>query len=111
VLHGWFLVPEEDRQSDHVEPERFRRLTRDLYIPSGGTGFWQGALRDESDHDFDWVAAAIEAREQLTVDILYGDYEGGQRMITRFILIAREGGDQRVASVRRHWQLDQPDPR
>jgi hypothetical protein len=111
VLHGWFLVPEQDRRGGHVEPERFRRLTRDLYIPPGGTGFWQGVLRDASDPDFDWVAAAIDAGEQLTVDILYGDHEGGQLAITRILLVTREGGTQRVAGIARHWMLDQPDPR
>ena len=30
----------------HPPLDEFRRLARDLYIPSGDVGFWQGAFRE-----------------------------------------------------------------
>ncbi len=45
------------------------------------------------------------------VDLLYGDYEGGQRMISRFVLSPRENDDTWIAATSRHWNLDRPDPR
>jgi hypothetical protein len=46
VLHGWFFHPERLAGTDHPAAKDFRRLTRDLYVPAGDIGFWQGALRD-----------------------------------------------------------------
>jgi hypothetical protein len=111
VLHGWHLFPERRRGDDaHPDPAAFTRLTRDLYVPVGDIGFWQGTYRDPSSPEFAAVTAAIEAREPLTVDILYGDFEGGQRVISRFTLLPRsvEGW---LPAVGRHWNLDRPDPR
>jgi hypothetical protein len=45
----------------------------------------------------------------MSIDILYGDFEGGQRVITRFMLAPRE--DRWYAGVGRHWNVDRPDPR
>jgi hypothetical protein len=46
----------------------------------------------------------------LTIDLLYGDYEGGQRMVSRFLL--RPGQEDRwLLSVIHHWNVDRPDPR
>ena len=49
----------------------------------------------------------------IGVDILYGDFEGGQRVISRFMLTAKEtdGVVRWYASVGRHWNVDRPDPR
>jgi hypothetical protein len=44
------------------------------------------------------------------VDILYGDHEGGQRMISRYSLIPRDDGGW-TASAGRHWNVDRQDPR
>ena len=44
------------------------------------------------------------------VDILYGDYEGGQRMISRFGLMPRDDGGW-IAAAGRHWNVDRADPR
>jgi hypothetical protein len=52
---------------------------------------------------------AFLAGEMLTVDLLYGDHEGGQRTISRFIL-TREDDHWRCGVVR-HWVLDGVDPR
>jgi hypothetical protein len=111
VLHGWLFHPGDYRDDEHCDLERFTRQARDLYIPSGDTGFWQGALRDPAHPDFDAARKAISAREPLTVDLLYGDYEGGQRVVSRFPL--RPGSEQRpwLLSVTRHWNIDRPDPR
>jgi hypothetical protein len=111
VLHGWNLYPRRLRGEDgHAPPEEFRRLLRDLYIPVNDLGFWQGVFRDPSAPEFAGTRAAIEARETLTIDILYGDYEGGQRTITRFALLPREN-EGWLAVAARHWNLDRPDPR
>lgn len=108
VLNGWAFRP--DRVSGAVErpdPGGSRRLTRDLCVPAGDLGFWQGALRDPSDQDFVDASKSIIARQSSTTDLLYGDGEGGQRVITRFILIPR-GDDSWFAAVSRHWNLDRP---
>jgi hypothetical protein len=110
VLHGWFLHPEIALgTTDHAPVEDFRRLVRDLYIAPGETGFWQGAFRDREDPAFAAARAAVEEPRRLSIDILYGDHELGQRSITRFALTPRE--DRWLASVARHWNVDRPDPR
>src|SRR3954470_18665471 len=50
LLHGWNPIAEmamSDRPPSDVD--EFRRLTIDLYVPAGGTGYWEGAVRDEDD--------------------------------------------------------------
>jgi len=115
VLHGWFAthgVTSSTRPA-HAPVENFRRLTRDLYIPPGDLGFWQGALRDPTEPIFDELSATAKADEPITIELLYGDQEGGQRAISRFALLPHEVDGQRVwlASVGRHWHLDRAAPR
>ncbi|HEV7887109.1 MAG TPA: hypothetical protein VGO92_06085 [Acidimicrobiales bacterium] len=111
VLDRWdFYAERAYGHSNRHEPEAFRRLTRDIYVPAGSLGFWQGAFRDKDDPAFAAARAAIEARETMTVDLLYGDHEGGQRTVTRFALIPAADG-QWLASASRHWNLDRADPR
>jgi hypothetical protein len=111
VLDRWDFYPEwQTGGLTRREPEDFRRLTRDLYIAGGDLGFWQGAMRDASDPMFDAARQAIIARSMMTVDLLYGDLEGGQHTVSRFALIPRDDGGW-IASVSRHWNLDRADPR
>ena len=111
VLDRWDVsVGHEDGQFPHREPDQFRRLTRDIYVPGGSLGFWQGAFRDRSDRQFEATRAAIAERQLIGVDLLYGDLEGGQRTITRIMLRPRDDG-QWLALVVRHWNLDRADPR
>jgi hypothetical protein len=112
VLHGWHFTPEYlAGRNDHPGADAFTPLTRDLYVPVGDVGFWQGSFRDPSSPQFAAARRAIEARERLTVDILYGDFEGGQRVISRFALLPREDGDGYFAAAGRHWNIDRADPR
>lgn len=93
VLHGWCPIGTwQTGPQDHPDPDEFRRLTRDLYVPAGDVGSWQGPLRDASEPIYVEVRAAIEARERFTVDVLYGDHEGGQRTISRFLFTPWEDG-------------------
>ena len=46
----------------------------------------------------------------MTVDVLYGDQEGGQRVISRMALRPLDDG-RWLAVAGRHWQLDRSDPR
>jgi hypothetical protein len=110
VLHGWRFYPEWIRQDDHTPLEDFTRLTRDLYIAPGDIGFWQGTFRDPGSSDFVAAKAAVDAREPFSVEILYGDYQGGQRVVSRFGLSPREDGGW-LASVARHWNIDRTAPR
>ncbi len=113
VLHGWRFFPERLLSSavaDHSPLEEFTRLTRDLYVPAGDVGFWQGTFRDPDSPEFAAARRAIEARESLTVELLYGDYEGGQRVISRFAVIPRDDGKW-IAAAGRHWNVDGADPR
>jgi hypothetical protein len=110
VIHGWSVTDQESPRDAHPpEPDRFRRQLRDLYVPAGDTGFWQGAIRDREDPDYQRLAAAEAAGERVMVDLLYGDHEGGQRTITRFG-VSPTATDAR-AEVLRVWVLDGVDPR
>ena len=166
ILHGWRVCDVMERGSQRrPELAEFTAQTRDMYVASGDAGFWQGALRDPSAEIFKHATAAIDARTRLTLDLLYGDFEGGQRVISRFTLafspfghrehgetqenrpgqprgpggpggpgdgtpgpadeaqgrgdltpaqkehLARPPASRWIASVVRHWNVDQPDPR
>jgi hypothetical protein len=111
VLHGWFFYPERHLADDDPPAlGSFNRLSRDIYVPAGDVGFWQGTFRDPDATEFSAASAAIAARSPLTVDILYGDHEGGQRTITRFGLLPRDDG-RWIAAAARHWNVDRDDPR
>ena len=95
----------------HASESEFRTQSRDLYIPAGDVGMWQGALRDQSDPAFTDVASSIDAREPISIELLYSDQVGGQRTVTRFSLIPVGEEDTWLVSVNRHWFLDRPGPR
>ena len=119
VLHGWHILPELvlERGANAVPPplEEFTTLTRDLYVAPRDIGFWQGSFRDPASNRYREARRAIEAAapRRIGVDILYGDFEGGQRMISRFMLSPRETADglRWFAAVGRHWSVDRPEPR
>jgi hypothetical protein len=111
VLDRWDFYPERATgETDRHEPEVFRRLTRDIYVPPGDLGFWQGAYRNPSEPAFRAAHDAVTRRQAVTIDLLYGDHEGGQRTVTRFGLTPSENGEWMV-SASRHWNLDRADPR
>jgi hypothetical protein len=111
VLHAWrFMAIRPGIDTPHSEPSEHRPQTRDLYVPAGDVGFWQGAIRDPEDPFREGLPEAFEAGGVLTVDLLYGDHEGGQLTISRFILSREESGNWRPAVVR-HWALEGTDPR
>jgi hypothetical protein len=117
VLHGWHFLPELllERGAHVVPPplEDFTTLTRDLYVAPGDVGFWQGSFRDPASERYREARRAVEAPQRIGVDILYGDFEGGQRVISRFMLSPHEGEDglRWYAAVGRHWNVDRPEPR
>jgi hypothetical protein len=112
VLHGWYLSITENigENATHAPIEQFHMLTRDLYIPPSDIGFWQGALRDPNAPEFSEAREAIEARRRLVIDVLYGDHEGGQRVVTRFLMASRDDNGWLVSAAR-HWNIDRADPR
>jgi hypothetical protein len=110
VLHAWNLPTEvDDLSRDPARPEDFRRLTRDLYIAPSDNGFWQGAIRDADDPDRAAMHDIVAKPRRFSIDVLYGDQEGGQRTITRFIFTPI--GDGWLCSAGRHWYLDRAAPR
>jgi hypothetical protein len=116
VIQGWYIRPGLQRTTvAHANPDEFRSQTRDLYIPAGDIGLWQGAIREPSDPAHDEVARAISQREPITVELLYSDQVGAQRTITRFTLvpIRRDDAEEasRLISGGRHWYLDRAGPR
>jgi hypothetical protein len=111
VLHGWQFYPRRLLgDADRPDPRRFRRLTRDMYVPAGDSGFWQGAFRDPTAPEFTQARDVVAARADFTIDVLYGDFEGGQRSITRFSVLP-VGDEAWLATAGRHWNLDRPQPR
>jgi hypothetical protein len=113
IIHGWRFYPgRQVGPQTHPEPETFRMQTRDLYIPVSDTGFWQAAFRDPDDPEYGPALEAIKGRMPVTIDLLYGDHEGGQRVISRFSLTPRSDEDNSwLPSVVRHWNIDGADTR
>jgi hypothetical protein len=74
-----------------------------LLIGTSRTGFWQAALRDPKALLRQQVTQAIDTRGRIPVDILYGDHEGGQPSITRFVLLPQQSSWRCDAA--RHWNL------
>jgi hypothetical protein len=109
VLHGGVVHPEVRGSSYEPTPvEAFRRLTRDLYIPPGKVGYYQIAYREDDEQRralLDGIAGGA-----FTVEVLYGDYEGGQRVISRYGILREEDGAWHT-STGLHHQVDRPDPR
>jgi hypothetical protein len=122
VLHGWHVVTTGARLDgspsigqDRTDIGAFQVQTRDLFIAGGDTSFWQGAVRDPQDPAMEHLRSQLKANEPVTIDLLYGDQEGGQRTITRFVLRPLnqrdELGSTHQGTVVRHWNVDSPDPR
>jgi hypothetical protein len=114
VLQGWHPALDWNPGGSHAELDQFRRQGRDLFVPAGGLGFWQGAVRDRDDELRAGLTAAIQERRRFAIELLYSDHEGGQRTISLFSVTPRDAADdpdQWLCSVARHWSIDRPDPR
>jgi hypothetical protein len=111
VLQGWHPWSELQRgPQEHRPVEDFRTQGRDFYIPPGGLGLWQGALRDRSDAIHGELTRAVADRRPFSLDLLYSDPTGGQRVISRFSFMP--GGEEIwLAGVSRHWNLDRASAR
>jgi hypothetical protein len=110
ILHGWHLTLDAYQDQPGCDEAGYRRLNRDLYIAPGLNGFFQGAVREAGDADWETVEKLYKTRERFAIDLLYGDEEGGQRMVTRFgYNPIRE--NEWVCATGRHWYLDRNDPR
>lgn len=116
VIHGWRARAREQRVEGAPPLEEFIRQQVDIYIPAGDAGYWLGRLRPEQE-GFDQVRTAIERQEGVQIDLLYGDHEGGQRTIIRFVLSVWADEDETAvagnlrATVLRYWNIDRTDPR
>jgi hypothetical protein len=112
VCQGWTVrsgfTSSRDMPS-HALEEEFRLQTRDLYIPAGDIGMWQGALRNPDDPVRASTAEAIDARQPITIELLYSDQVGLQRTITRFALTP--AAESWFVTMSRHWYLDWQGPR
>jgi len=112
LLDGWLLTPERVTAADpHADPADFRHLTIDLYVAPATSGYWEGAIREHGDPQRSALVATIERREPFTIDLLYGDQDGGQRTISRFTLVPTQDDAVWIAQAAKHWNLDRPDPR
>jgi hypothetical protein len=111
VIHGWHLGLEDLHDSHaHAEPGEFRPQFRDLFIAGNEIGFWQAAIRDRNDPEYEALLEAVQSRRIFGMELLYSDHEGSQRAVGRFAL-APAGDSGWLCSVVRHWNLDRPDPR
>jgi hypothetical protein len=112
VCQGWAVRPGFGTSHDlpsHLPLEDLRLQSRDLYVPAGDIGIWQGALRNPDDPVRAEVVEAIDTSQPVTVELLYSDLVGRQRTISRFGLIPAK--DMWLASLNRHWYLDWDGPR
>jgi hypothetical protein len=113
VCQGWTVAPtlrSMDSAPGHAPLDQFRAQTRDMYIPAGDIGMWQGALRDPNDPEGVVLAEAIDNAEAISIELLYTDLVGGQRTVTRFGLLPGHE-DTWYSSMSRHWHLDSDGPR
>jgi hypothetical protein len=110
IVLGWRFYPDWEPRRPAPGINEFHQQSRDLYLPPGYAGFWQAAFRDQDDPQYAEACKAVNSRAQMTVDLLYGDHEGNQRVITRFGLFPRDDVGW-LLSAGRYWNVDRPDPR
>ena len=86
VIHGWHADAELSVGTRRPRARRRRSVRRvaDLYVPPGDSSFWQGAFRENDPDERAAFGDLIGDREPFTIELLYGDLEGGQRTISRF---------------------------
>jgi hypothetical protein len=125
VIHGWRArrrhdpdTPGAGRVDEAPSLDEFRQQQLDIFIPAGDAGFWQGAMRDPSLPGYAEVRDAIREGGAVSVDLLYGDHEGGQRTIVRFVVSPWPTDEDRPpidrpvrAIVVRYWTVDGHAPR
>ena len=109
VLHGWHITVGLQLERSQPPVDDFTPQSLDIYVAPGDIGLWLGALRDPAADTFKAVADAFNAGETLVISLLYGDFEGGQRVITQLTL--RHGAERCLAQATRHFNVDRPDPR
>lgn len=109
VLHGWWMG-EHMSVSEPPPLDEMTRLTRDIFVPAGDIGFWQGSFRDPESDGFRVAHRLVTERQRIDVSVMYGDVEGGQRTITRFALIPKPEAGW-ISSAGRVWHVDRPAPR
>jgi hypothetical protein len=112
VCQGWAVRPGAGLIADlpsHAPLDEFRLQSRDLYVPAGDIGMWQGALRNPDDPVRADVVDRLEGGQRITVELLYSDQVGRQRTISRFGLTP--ANDTWLSGLTRHWYLDWQGPR
>ncbi|HEU5420985.1 MAG TPA: hypothetical protein VFV41_25085 [Streptosporangiaceae bacterium] len=109
VLHGWFVCAGSQYERAHPPLAEFTDQIRDIFLAAEDIGVWSAAYRDPSSQAFQLAADAIKNGRPLTLHLLYGDYEGGQRVITQFSL--RHPGETWLGTAVRHYNVDRPEPR
>ena len=86
VIHGWHADAElHVGLDDHAPVEQFRPQQRDLYVPPNDSSFWQGAFRENDPDERAAFGDLIGRQEPFTIELLYGDLEGGQRTVSRLL--------------------------
>jgi hypothetical protein len=109
VLHGWHVLVGRQTERSHPPLEEFTAQNLDIYVAPGDNGLWLSALRDPTADTFQAVTNAVKAGDPLVINLLYGDFEGGQRVITQISL--RQASERWLAQATRHFNVDRPDPR
>ncbi len=110
-IEAWLPIAGQRTSTDDWDPiDTFRPQTRSLWIAPGDVAFWQGALRDPAEANFDPIRQAV-TDGAVTIDVLYRDREGGQRTVSRFALVRRDddGDDEGCdwwVSLGSHHELD-----
>jgi hypothetical protein len=115
VIHGWRFAP--GREETHVRPDpaEFRTQGLDIAIAPDDVGYWEAAFRDGNDQQFSAAVEAAKTADVVSIDLLYGDQDGRQRVISRMVLRRYapdpDKDEMWLPAVIRHWNLDRPDPR
>src|SRR4051812_11579544 len=110
VLHGWWFSEIAFGITEPPPLDEMIRLSRDIFVPAGGVGFWQGAFRDPASDEYALARRVVEERQRFAIAVMYGDLEGGQRTITRFGMSPKQDEGWFVSAAR-VWNVDRPAPR
>jgi hypothetical protein len=116
VIHGWRFMAGRELTHQRPDADDFRTQGLDIAIAPDDVGYWEAAFRDSNDPQFGEAVEAAKTAELVQIDLLYGDQDGRQRVISRMVLRRHSPEDPGkpemwLPTVIRHWNLDRPDPR